>query len=133
MSVFKMCHQTCDFGVVIILNNTHVQAYVYGYYNLGRGKIWPLKGNTGRLGCWQGALLRYLFSHCSQSLSSLDGQDEDTEDEDEDEDSSVSDRSGASYQERSKSPVAMARRGERILYMWLVVDSCGYFVNSTLP
>ena len=58
-------------------------------------------------------------SPCSQSLSSLDGQDEDSEDDTEDEDSSVSDRSGsgASYQERSKSPVVMARRGKCILYM----------------
>ena len=60
-----------------------------------------------------------MFCHCSQSLSSLDGQDEDSEDDDDDEDdnSSVSDRSnsGASYQEaprRSNSPVATARNGK---------------------
>ena len=36
MSIKKMFNQTCDFGVVVILHNTYVPAYVYTYFMMAK-------------------------------------------------------------------------------------------------
>ena len=41
-----MFHQTCDFVIVVILQNTYVHAYFYTYLNFGGGMKYGLEGIT---------------------------------------------------------------------------------------